>query len=62
MSDNLLKVAEVATRLNISESFVYQLVAAGELRYFRLGRGHGGIRFSECSLRRTLRAKRRAAR
>jgi excisionase family DNA binding protein len=44
---NLLKVPEVAGRLNCSESFVYQAIASGELRHYRLGKGQGGIRVSE---------------
>jgi excisionase family DNA binding protein len=35
----LLTVAQVAERLNCSESFVYGLLAGGELRHFVLGRG-----------------------
>ena len=47
-SDNakalVVTVAQVAERLNCSESFVYGLLASGELRHFVLGRGQGGKR------------------
>lgn len=41
----LLKVAEVARRLNCSPSFVYQLVERKRIAHLRIGRGNGGIRF-----------------
>jgi excisionase family DNA binding protein len=40
----LLKVAQVAERLSLSESKVYQLVEEGRIAHHRLG---GAIRFSE---------------
>jgi excisionase family DNA binding protein len=43
---NLLKVTAVAERLDCSVSFVYQVIASGELPHYRLGRGQGGIRVS----------------
>ncbi|MDB5306070.1 MAG: hypothetical protein JWO38_272 [Gemmataceae bacterium] len=43
----LLKVPEVAERLNCSESFVYEAIVSGELKHYRLGKGQGGIRLSE---------------
>lgn len=43
----LLKVEDVAERLNCSISNVYNLVHAGDLRCYRIGRGKGGIRFSD---------------
>lgn len=43
----LMTVAEVAARLNASESFVYGLIADGRLRHFRLGKRQGGIRVGE---------------
>lgn len=46
----LMKVAEVARRLNCSEGLVYAAIAAGELLHYRLGRGQGGIRVSEAQL------------
>ena len=35
---NLLKATEVAERLNISRSLVYQLIQAGEIPTIRIGR------------------------
>jgi len=43
----LLKIWEVAERLSCSESFVYNAIADGSLKHFRLGQGQGGIRISE---------------
>jgi excisionase family DNA binding protein len=43
----LMTVQEVAERLKTSTSFVYDLMASGELRHFVLGRGQGGKRVSE---------------
>ena len=42
-----MTVQEVADRLQASTSFVYDLMASGELRHFVLGRGQGGKRVSE---------------
>jgi excisionase family DNA binding protein len=47
MDSPLLKIPEVAKRLNVSTSFVYDLIAEGRLRHHRLGRGQGAIRVSE---------------
>ena len=41
---DMLKVSELAKRLNLSESKIYQLVEAGKLEHHRFG---GAIRFSE---------------
>lgn len=38
-ADNFLTVLEVAARLNVSKSTVYNLVSAGTLRSHRLGKG-----------------------
>lgn len=46
-TDILLKIRDVAKRLNCSLSNVYALVAAGELKSFRVGRGKKGYRFSD---------------
>jgi excisionase family DNA binding protein len=44
----LLSVKDVAVRLNVSSSTVYDLVAVGELPCFRIGaRGRGVLRFTE---------------
>lgn len=40
----MLKVSELAKRLNLSESKIYQLVEEGKLEHHRFG---GAIRFSE---------------
>jgi excisionase family DNA binding protein len=53
----LLTVTEVAKRLNCSESFVYRILASGELRHFTLGRGQGGKRVSEEHLQEYLAEK-----
>lgn len=45
--EQLLKVADVAERLNCSVSNVYAVVASGELRAFRVGKGKAGLRFSD---------------
>jgi excisionase family DNA binding protein len=44
---DLMTAADVARRLNASESFVYGVIAAGRLKHHRPGRGQGGIRVSE---------------
>ena len=43
----MLKIPEVARRLNCSVAFVYEIVAEGRLRHHRLGKKQGGIRVSE---------------
>jgi excisionase family DNA binding protein len=43
----MLTVADVAERLRKSRSFVYELIGAGRLSYFRVG---GSIRVSEAQL------------
>lgn len=48
--ERLLKVRDVAVRLNCSDSNVYALVKAKRIRCFRVGRGRGGIRFSEAQV------------
>lgn len=47
VQQQLMTVQEVADRLKVSTSFVYDLLASGELRHFALGRGQGGKRVSE---------------
>lgn len=42
-----MKIPEVARRLNCSVAFVYEIVAEGRLRHYRLGKNQGGIRISE---------------
>ena len=43
----LLTVKDVAQRLNVSQSCIYQLVETGKLPHHRIGIGRGAIRFSE---------------
>jgi excisionase family DNA binding protein len=50
----MLTVKDVARRLNCLESFVYELLASGELEHYRLGKGHGGKRVSEEQLQEYL--------
>ena len=42
----LLTVKDVAERLSVSTSLVYQLVESGKLPVHRIGNGRGAIRFS----------------
>lgn len=53
----LMTVQEVADRLNASTSFVYDIMASGELRHYVLGRGQGGKRVSEEQLQAYLAAR-----
>src|SRR5687768_7721130 len=45
--ERLLKVPEVAELLGCSPSFVYNSIADGSLKHYRLGKGQGGIRVSQ---------------
>ena len=47
----MLKISEVAARLNLSESSVYELVEAGKIVVHRFGKCRGAIRISEDDLR-----------
>lgn len=42
-----MTVKQAATRLEVSVSLVYGLVAAGKLKYCRVGNGRGRIRIPE---------------
>lgn len=42
-----MRVRDVAARLEVSPSLVYQLIAAGKLRCTRHGLGRGTVRISE---------------
>jgi excisionase family DNA binding protein len=53
----LLKIWEVAERLNASPSFVYAAIGDGSLKHYRLGNGQGGLRVSEEQLQEYLRRK-----
>jgi excisionase family DNA binding protein len=43
----MLTVAEVAARLRMSRTCMYQLIEAGKLSCYRIGLGRGAIRISE---------------
>lgn len=43
----LLTVKDVAERLKVSRSCIYQLVESGRIRHHRIGLGRGAIRFTE---------------
>ena len=43
----MLTIADVARRLNVSESTVYNLAEAGKLAGYRVGMGRGTWRFTE---------------
>lgn len=45
-----MTVADVARRLYVSESFVYEIIAKKRLKHHRLGKGQGGIRVTESQL------------
>ena len=55
----MLKVSEVARRLNVSAGCVYELVARGRLPSHRIGVGRGAIRVREEDLSQFLAATRR---
>lgn len=57
-TDSLLKITEVAKRLNCSLSNAYALVAAGELEAYRVGKGKGGLRFDERQIQAFLEKRR----
>lgn len=46
----LLTVVEVAERLKVSGSFVYRLIASGQLTFVRVGNGQGRVRIDESDL------------
>lgn len=46
----LLTVKDVAKRLNVSPSCIYQLVESGRLSHHRIGLGRGAIRFSDADI------------
>lgn len=58
----LLTVKEVAERLKVSASCIYQLVESGRLAHHRIGIGRGAIRFSENDLDEFLKKSREQAR
>ncbi len=46
----LLTVKDIADRLKVSVSCVYQLIESGRLAHHRIGLGRGAIRVSESDL------------
>jgi excisionase family DNA binding protein len=56
VQSEMMTVADVAKRLNVSESFVYARIAEG-MPHYRLGNGRGGIRVSEEQLQAYLRSR-----
>ena len=46
-TSNLMKVPEVAKRLDVSVSMIYSLCAGGRMPHVRVGLGRGTIRISE---------------
>ena len=50
MNQTLMRISVVAWRLSVSESFVYQAINEGRMKFFRLGKGQGGLRVSEQQL------------
>jgi excisionase family DNA binding protein len=46
----MLTVSDVATRLHVSKSIIYQLIESGMLPCHRIGIGRGTIRVSESDL------------
>lgn len=43
----MMTVEDVARRLKMSDSFMYNAIASGRLKHHRFGKGQGGIRVSE---------------
>lgn len=46
----MLTVKQVAQRLNVSQSCIYQLVETSRIAHHRIGLGRGAIRFTESNL------------
>ena len=46
----LLTVKDVAQKLNVSQSCIYQLVESGRIPHHRIGLGRGAIRFTEADV------------
>jgi excisionase family DNA binding protein len=57
----LMKVGDVAKQLNCSASLVYEHIASGRLRSYRIGKGRGGLRVSEEQLAAFLKETEHAA-
>jgi excisionase family DNA binding protein len=55
----LLTVKQVAEKLNVSESFVYGLLASGRLKHHALGKAQGAKRITEQQLSEYLTATER---
>lgn len=52
----MLTVKQVAQRLNVSQSCIYQLVETGRIPHHRIGTGRGAIRFTEVNVEEYLAA------
>ena len=52
----MMKVADIAKRLNCAPSTVYELVESGQLPAYRIGLRRGGIRVTEEQLQEYLQA------
>lgn len=46
----LLTIKDVAQRLNVSQSCIYQLVETGKIPHHRIGTDRGAIRFTEVNI------------
>ena len=49
-SNDLLTVSQVAERLAVSSSLVYQLIESGRLGHHRIGNGRGTLRVGQADL------------
>lgn len=54
----MFSVEDVADRLGVSISLVYELVARREITCYRIGRGRGTIRFAEADVEAYLERRR----
>jgi excisionase family DNA binding protein len=53
--EQLYKVEEVARRLRVSPSTIYNVVETGEMPCYRIGKGRGAIRIAEAHIQQFLR-------
>ena len=58
---DMYKVPELAAKMSCSTSFVYEVIASGELPHYRLGKGQGGIRVSEDQFQKFLAGRERGS-
>ena len=57
----MLTVADVAERLGVSVSLVYEIVAKGDISCYRIGPRRGAIRFEEEDVDAYLKSRRQPA-